>query len=112
MISLKQQRQSVSAIQRLKATGALSVATGILLAAAMMPAQGQTLNATGTTCNGVGGAASPGCIAAHLFSGPDGSGTFGGVTLGSNGHLYGMTTQGGVSNEGVVYELTPPKKAG
>jgi len=37
----------------------------------------------------------------------DGSLPLGGVVVGTDGSLYGMTTQGGLSNAGLVYKLTP-----
>jgi uncharacterized repeat protein (TIGR03803 family) len=43
--------------------------------------------------------------------GSDGDDPLGGVALGAHGALYGTTYGGGV-NEGTVYELTPPSKAG
>jgi len=64
------------------------------------------------TCNHDTITPSPGCTPAHFFTGgTDGGDPVGGVTLGTNGSLYGTTNGGGV-NEGTVYELTPPVKAG
>lgn len=52
----------------------------------------------------------------HNFSGPDGDSPFGGLAVGKNGTLYGMTESGGnspeCSNCGAVYELTPPTSSG
>ncbi len=46
----------------------------------------------------------------HNFSGgSDGSQPFGGLIFDSAGNLYGTTYQGGASNAGTVYELTPGK---
>jgi uncharacterized repeat protein (TIGR03803 family) len=47
-------------------------------------------------------------IALHYFNGADGRVPQGGVILDGMGNLYGATTQGGDSNAGVVYELSPP----
>src|SRR5208337_2767854 len=41
----------------------------------------------------------------HSFTGTDGSGPWGGVTLGRNGSVYGTTAGGGVC--GTVFRLTP-----
>ncbi|MFY9744189.1 MAG: choice-of-anchor tandem repeat GloVer-containing protein [Candidatus Sulfotelmatobacter sp.] len=43
----------------------------------------------------------------HTFSGPDGCGPIGGLVADKNGNLYGTTSFGGSSNEGVVFEITP-----
>jgi uncharacterized repeat protein (TIGR03803 family) len=48
----------------------------------------------------------------YTFSGPDGKFPHGGVTLSSDGTLYGTTSQGGASNLGVVFALTPPASPG
>lgn len=53
----------------------------------------------------------------HNFSGgADGASPFGGLAVGANGTLYGMTESGGnppeCMNCGTVYELTPPTSAG
>jgi uncharacterized repeat protein (TIGR03803 family) len=37
---------------------------------------------------------------------------YAGVTIGSNGVLYGTTDRGGLNNTGEVYSLTPPSAAG
>jgi uncharacterized repeat protein (TIGR03803 family) len=41
------------------------------------------------------------------FSGTDGANPMGGVTLDSNGNLFGTTAYGGVYGCGVAYEITP-----
>ncbi|HET9407905.1 MAG TPA: choice-of-anchor tandem repeat GloVer-containing protein [Candidatus Sulfotelmatobacter sp.] len=46
----------------------------------------------------------------HRFSATGGDGTFPGfgtLTIDSTGHLYGTTTSGGSSNDGVVFQVTP-----
>lgn len=48
----------------------------------------------------------------YSFSGSDGSSPFGGVIFDSLGNLYGTTFQGGTSNFGVVFELSPPGTGG
>jgi uncharacterized repeat protein (TIGR03803 family) len=66
------------------------------------------------TCNGVDAFPSAGCTPLHFFQGgADGGDSVGGVALGNgtNPPLYGTTNGGGV-NQGTVYELTPPAKAG
>jgi uncharacterized repeat protein (TIGR03803 family) len=46
----------------------------------------------------------------YTFSGgSDGSQPYGGLIFDSAGNLYGTTFQGGASNAGTVYELTPGK---
>src|ERR1700733_3454783 len=46
----------------------------------------------------------------YTFSGgSDGSHPYGGLIFDSAGNLYGTTFQGGTSNAGTVYELTPGK---
>jgi len=64
------------------------------------------------TCNHDTITPSPGCTPVHFFTGgTDGGDPVGGVTLGTNGSLYGTTNGGGV-NAGTVYEMTPPAKSG
>lgn len=46
----------------------------------------------------------------HSFSGPDGALPYSGLTRDSAGNLYGVTTQGGASGYGVVFEVV--KKTG
>ena len=51
----------------------------------------------------------------HTFdstSGTDGAAPYAGVTIGSNGELYGTTAFGGRLNSGTVYQLTPPSSPG
>lgn len=48
----------------------------------------------------------------HRFAGgADGAVPYGGLTLGANGILYGMTSEGGAANCGVVYQMTPPAQS-
>jgi uncharacterized repeat protein (TIGR03803 family) len=42
----------------------------------------------------------------------DGATPLGGVTIDETGALYGTTSQGGVSNRGSVFKLTPPTISG
>lgn len=46
-------------------------------------------------------------IVLHSFSGPDGANPYAGVTLGPDGRLYGTTYDGGSSNDGTVFRLSP-----
>jgi len=50
----------------------------------------------------------------HRFSGPDGQGPLGGVTLDKAGNLYGTTNYGGTSCSdcGTVFKLKPDQKGG
>ena len=50
----------------------------------------------------------------HSFTGEDGDGLnpYAGLVLGPNGVLYGTTTAGGTSGNGIVFELTPPASPG
>jgi uncharacterized repeat protein (TIGR03803 family) len=41
------------------------------------------------------------------FNGTDGSNALGGVTLGSDGNLYGDTWNGGSSGQGITFKITP-----
>ena len=43
----------------------------------------------------------------HDFASDDGSSPEAGVTIGSNGHIYGTTTGGGEGSNGVVFDITP-----
>ncbi len=43
----------------------------------------------------------------YAFSGTDGNYPFGGVVFDSSGNLYGTTVDGGTSNLGTVFELSP-----
>jgi uncharacterized repeat protein (TIGR03803 family) len=45
-------------------------------------------------------------VVLHSFSGTDGSGPGGGLTLASNGYYYGTAGNGGSSNLGVLYSIT------
>lgn len=52
-----------------------------------------------------------GWVLSELYSfrsGAGGSVPIGGVTVGSDGNLYGTTTSGGQYGDGTVYELSPP----
>lgn len=83
--------------------GAICLASAIAVPAA----QAQRL-----TCNRDTITASPGCTPVFFFQGgADGGDPVGGVTLGANGDLYGTTTGGGTNN-GTVYQLASPAKAG
>jgi uncharacterized repeat protein (TIGR03803 family) len=42
------------------------------------------------------------------FTGTNGAYPLAGLVAGSNGHLYGTTLEGGASNDGTLFELTPP----
>jgi len=74
-----------------------------------------------TTSGGTGGSGNNGVvfkIAPHSsgwvlnalfeFNGNNGKAPSGGVAIGPSGALYGLTSTGGPSNAGVVYELQPP----
>jgi len=43
----------------------------------------------------------------HSFSGPDGKYPVGGLALGTNGNLYGTTSQGGPKDGGIISKSTP-----
>jgi uncharacterized repeat protein (TIGR03803 family) len=43
-------------------------------------------------------------------SGADGAGPVGGLVLGSDGNLYGMTQFGGSKNNGLVFRISPSGK--
>ncbi len=45
-------------------------------------------------------------ITLYLFSGRDGSQPQTALVAGNDGHLYGMTSAGGASDEGTIFELT------
>jgi uncharacterized repeat protein (TIGR03803 family) len=45
----------------------------------------------------------------NFSGGSDGSQPYGGLIFDATGNLYGTTYQGGTSNAGTVYELTPGK---
>lgn len=75
-------------------------------------------NLYGTTL--VGGEANMGCVfelspsagawqetTLYSFSGNDGKGPYGGLTLDGLGNLYGTTDEGGAYNRGVAFELSP-----
>lgn len=52
---------------------------------------------------------SPPLTTLYSFQGPpDGKGPYAGLTLGSNGVLYGTTADGGPSGGGTVFQLNPP----
>ncbi len=49
----------------------------------------------------------------YSFTGtPDGADPFGGLVADSKGNFYGTTQHGGLSNNGTVFELSPPATAG
>jgi uncharacterized repeat protein (TIGR03803 family) len=50
----------------------------------------------------------------HAFTGLNGDGAspWAGLVIGKNGQLYGTTVAGGTSNNGTVFELTPPASPG
>ena len=43
----------------------------------------------------------------YAFAGPDGSFPYSGLTLGTDGDLYGATIQGGQNNAGTIFKITP-----
>jgi uncharacterized protein (TIGR03437 family) len=43
----------------------------------------------------------------HRFNGNDGSAPEGGLVQGSDGSLYGTTSQGGASSQGTIFKITP-----
>jgi uncharacterized repeat protein (TIGR03803 family) len=43
----------------------------------------------------------------HSFEGTDGSGSEGGLVLGSDGNFYGTTYAGGTNGDGTVFKITP-----
>ena len=43
----------------------------------------------------------------YSFSGPDGDGPWGGLTLGSDGNFYGTTSTGGDYGYGTIFKITP-----
>ena len=43
----------------------------------------------------------------HSFDGTDGSGSEGGLVLGTDGNFYGTTYAGGASGDGTVFKITP-----
>jgi len=47
----------------------------------------------------------------EFTDGNDGGQPLAGVTLGPNGALYGTTFQGGIENQGTVFEVQPPPRA-
>jgi hypothetical protein len=97
MTKTRQYPHYASALAAIFMTAALTTAT----------AQAQRL-----TCNHDTVTLSPGCTPVYFFQGgADGGDPIGGVALGTNGALYGTTNGGGV-NDGTVYEMTPPAKAG
>ncbi|SRR5579871_2153788 len=48
----------------------------------------------------------------HTFTLADGNGPYGPLTMDSAGNLYGVTSQGGSSGSGVVFELSPDGSGG
>jgi uncharacterized repeat protein (TIGR03803 family) len=48
-----------------------------------------------------------GNVLLYTFSGSDGSTPGGGLILGQDGNYYGVTALGGVSNEGILFKITP-----
>jgi len=81
-------------------------------------------NLYGTTAAGGSGSCSGGCgvvfeltpsqggawteTVLHSFAGtPDGAVSWSGLIFDTQGNLYGMTREGGLSNSGVVFEVTP-----
>ena len=74
---------------------ALFAAAMLFVVAAVDPASAQTF------------------ITIHKFtSSPDGSSPFGGLVADSQGNYYGTTQFGGTSNNGTVFELSPPAVGG
>ena len=116
MTKIRQHQSCASALHRLETSGALAILGAIFMTAAIgtPAAQAQTPNATRPTCNGYipPTTPSPGCTPVYFFQGgADGGDPVGGVTLATSGALYG-TTNGGGTNQGTVYELTPPGTSG
>jgi uncharacterized repeat protein (TIGR03803 family) len=79
--------------------------------------QGRDGRLYGTTglggANGLGtifkqGTAEGGNVVLYNFSGPDGSGPAGGLTLGTDGNYYGTASGGGANGFGVVFKITSP----
>jgi uncharacterized repeat protein (TIGR03803 family) len=59
----------------------------VLMLLLLLPAQAQTFSVL------------------HTFSGADGAYPYSGVTIDAAGHLYGTTSRGGPTQNGVAYEL-------
>jgi uncharacterized repeat protein (TIGR03803 family) len=77
------------------------------------PSQGRDGKLYGTTFGAAGSygsvfqLATAGALAfPHVFDSTNGSQPSGGVTLGTDGNLYGVATHGGAANDGVLYRLS------
>lgn len=86
---------SAAVICRHISSAVLFAVAALLICAAVTPGSAQTF----TTL--------------HSFTGtPDGASPFGGLVAGRNGNYYGTTIYGGTSNNGTVFEMSPPTASG
>src|SRR6267378_7232433 len=88
MSNLRQHRSWILGISRRVAVAAPALAVMLVVAlAAITSAQAQTYSVL------------------HTFTGPDGASPAAGVTLDTQGNLFGTTLYGGISNYGTVFKL-------
>src|SRR4030088_1395212 len=82
-----QRRSRIPGVRQRMAGAALALAIMLMAVAAITSAQGQTYSVL------------------HTFTGPDGASPAAGVTLDTQGNLFGTTLYGGASNDGTVFKL-------
>ena len=92
MTSLKPRGEWLLRSRWRRANAPLTLVILFVLAAGTSPAEAQTFTVL------------------HTFTGPNGEGAYAGLVRDAAGNLYGATSQGGSSGDGLVFKFNPAER--